>query len=388
MSGFFLAVYRFIYEQIVRRLIFRSTAQEAHHRMLRLLAWLDSSPLLCGLLALTQKITTTRQRIHIGGVILPSPFILAAGLVKGEGFDSEAEALAAVANNRNIMPGWRAMPAAAGLVEFGSFTRHPRIGNPGVVVWRDEPTRSTQNRVGLKNPGALAAAAFLAGRREQLPPIFGINIAASPGVTDPAHETQEVLEAFAAFIQQGIRPAWFTLNLSCPNTEDDPSCRQTESQTRQLCSAVISDLRSKHVDTPLWVKISPELSPEQYQILMRVFHEVGVKAVIATNTLPRPAQDNSSLIAGVGGGRLHQAALEAVRCLAQEQAAHGYAVDIIGCGGVMDRDTAHAFLNGGANAVQYWSALIYRGPLAAAVIAGELKRGRTSHAGRPRLARN
>jgi hypothetical protein len=72
MSSFFLAVYRFIYEHIVRRLVFRSTAQEAHHRMLRLLAWLDGSPLLCRLLALTQKTVSTPQRVLVGGVTLPS----------------------------------------------------------------------------------------------------------------------------------------------------------------------------------------------------------------------------------------------------------------------------------------------------------------------------
>lgn len=388
MRTLFLKLQRFGYEQVIRRVIFRSTAQQAHHRMLRLLAWLDGSPPLCGLLTLIKRTATINQAVTVGGVTLHSPFILAAGLVKGEGFTSESEALTVVALGRNIVPGWRAMPAIAGLVEFGSFTRHPRMGNPGVVVWRDEPTRSTQNRVGLKNPGARAAAAFLTKHRQHLPQVFGINIATSPGITNLSQELNDVLEAFAAFVEKDIYPAWFTLNLSCPNTEDDPSCRQTETQTRQLCSTVLSYLRSKNVDTPLWVKISPELAPEQYQILMQVFHQVGVNAVIATNTMPRPALDDSTLVAGIGGGQLHQAALAATRYLVQEKVAHSYAVDVIGCGGVMDALTAQAFLDSGAKAVQYWSALIYRGPLAAAVIAGELEHGRTSHAGRPRLARN
>ena len=41
----------------------------------------------------------------------------------------------------------------------------------------DPATRSTQNRVGLKNPGAQAAAAFLARNKTQLPTTYGINIA-------------------------------------------------------------------------------------------------------------------------------------------------------------------------------------------------------------------
>ncbi len=129
---------------------------------------------------------------------------------------------------RNIIPGWRCVPRLVGLVEFGSFTRWPRLGNPGVVVWRDVPTRSTQNRVGLRNPGALAAAEFLAARTKPIcPPQFGINIAVSPGVDDPDQQTDEVLAALAAFVERGVYPAWFTLNLSCPNTEDDPTGNQT-----------------------------------------------------------------------------------------------------------------------------------------------------------------
>lgn len=386
MRDLFLAVYQILYERALRRLIFRSSAQDAHHRMLRLLAWFDRSPLLCGLFVRLRRLTVKPHYVRTGGVTLLSPLILAAGLVKGEGFATEADALTAVASGRNIMPGWRSMPALAGSVEFGSFTRHPRLGNPGEVVWRDEASHSTQNRIGLKNPGARAASAFLAQHRHDLPVQFGINVAASPGVTDPEQETSEILEAFSAFIEQDVRPAWFTLNLSCPNTDDDPTGRQTEDQTRRLCGAVINLFQEKRVNTPLWVKISPELSSEQYGILMRVFHEVGVRAVIATNTLPHPTPTDATLTAGLGGRRLHPFALDAVRCLAQEKARHGYAVDVIGCGGALDGDTAQAFLSSGAAAIQYWTALIYRGPLAAVVIERELEHGRTAYAGGPRPA--
>jgi dihydroorotate dehydrogenase len=146
--------------------------------------------------------------LSVGGVDLPFSLILAAGWVKGDGFSSEEEALDAVAAGRNIIPGWRSMPALVGPVEFGSFTRWPRMGNLGTVLWRDVPTRSTQNRVGLKNPGAKAAATFLSQCRGNLPPCFGINIAVSPGVADPSQERHEVLESLDTFLQRGIFPSW------------------------------------------------------------------------------------------------------------------------------------------------------------------------------------
>lgn len=368
-----LAVSRFAYERLARPVIFRASAQTAHQRLMRLLGWLDASPILCRLLGSIHRLLFEYQEIEIGGVKLIYPLILAAGMVKGEGFQTETDALAAVEGGRNIIPGWRSVPDLLGLVEFGSFTRHPRMGNPGTVIWRDQPTRSTQNRVGLKNPGAVAAAAFLAKHRAYLPPQFGINIAVSPGVSDVQQQEAEVLEAVIAFLDQNIYATWFTLNISCPNTEDDPNGRQTETQTRQLCAALVEHIRSRQLTIPVWVKISPGLAAEQYRILMRVFHEVGVRAVIATNTLGWPAPDDPSLTAGVGGGRLHSCAMDAVRALVQEKMRYDYAVDVIGCGGVMDGRTYQDFLDCGAVAVQYWSALIYRGPLAAAVIQNELQ---------------
>lgn len=369
-----LSIYRMLYEGIVRRVIFRGSAQSSHEQALRLMRVLDSR--LFGFqLRLLNTLAFRPAPIETGGIKLDHPLVLAAGWVKGDGFDSEDEALIAVHQGRNIIPGWRAMPTLVGPVEFGSFTRWPRVGNSGNVLWRDERTLSTQNRIGLKNPGAQAAAAFLARHHRDLPACFGINIAVSPGVMDVQQERAEVLEAIDAFLHRRIYPSWFTLNLSCPNTEDDPLGNQTEAKALDLCGAVTERLSEAAADCgraiPLWVKVSPALAPEQYQRLMHAFHQAGVRAIIATNTLGLPAPDNPSVAAGVGGGKLHTLAVEAACLLAEESHRNGYSVDVIGCGGVMDGNSYSDFAQYGIRVVQYLSALIYRGPLAAAVITDE-----------------
>ena len=303
---------------------------------------------------------------------LESPLILAAGFVKGTASRTRTRHVRRL-SAENIIPGWRAIPRLLGPVEFGSFTRWPRTGNPGVVVWRHPATRSTQNRVGLRNPGARAAAAFLARHAADLPRTYGINVAVSPGVTDPDQEQREVTESVAAFLDAGLRPAWLTLNLSCPNTEDDPGSRQTEHGTRRLCAAVLAQLAPYGV--PLWVKLGPTLADEQLWVLMRVFAETGVRAVVATNTLPAPAPGDPDLSAGMAGGALYARALAVAGTLLDERDRMGVGVDVIGCGGVADGPTARAFLDRGAAAVQYWSVLVYRGPLAPALIAREAGRG-------------
>ncbi len=360
------------YQQLNKRLIFKASAQDAHESTIRLLRFLERSPLSSRLAGFLHLMTFTDSPTDVGGLRLSHPLILAAGFVKGDGFHSEAEALAALSQSkRNIIPGWRIMPALVGPVELGSFTRYPRMGNEGAVVWRDIESQSIQNRVGLKNPGARAAAQFLAQRKNKLPKEFGINIAVSPGVHDIQQRQAEVIESVEFFIAAGVLPTWFTLNISCPNTDDDPLGYQLEAETRQLCRAFIAHLRAHSLGMPLWVKISPNLAGGQYHALIRIFDEVGVKAIVATNTRPQASPDDATP-AGVGGGKLFEAALAAAAELCLEKRRMNYAVDLIGCGGIIDGATYRDYRRLGVKAAQYWSAIVYRGPLAAAIIESEL----------------
>lgn len=362
--------------QLWRPLIFRQSASQAHESVLDLLARMDSSTAAVESLRTINKLTFPQNRaVTVGGVKLPHPLILAAGFVKGIGFTDEGAALRAVRNGENIIPGWRALPALVGPVEFGSYTYQPRVGNPGTTLWRHPTTHSTQNRVGLRNPGAVAAASFLSLRRDYLPHIYGINIAVSPGLNDLNKEAEEVREAISAFLARGVHPSWFTLNLSCPNTEDDPEGNQTEAKASQLCGAVVNLLKDRASEIgreiPLWVKIGPGLDDVQYAALLRSFQETEVSAIIATNTIARPTPDNSGQLAGVGGGDLYEKAIKAVEALHLAAADIPNKIPVIGCGGIQDPATYAAFQRAGASAMQYWSALVYRGPLAAALILDE-----------------
>ena len=362
-----------IYSRIVRWFVFRVSAQQGHDWARRLLLAADRIPGLDRLGAALHQALFRREAIEVGGVRLSQSLILAAGALKGRGFSDEAAALEAVeSNSRNIIAGWRIVPALLGPVEYGSFTRQPRLGNAGTVVWRQPATRSTQNRVGLRNPGARAAARFLGVRRSHLPAEFGINIAATPELQDTDQQQRDIIESLDFFLDAGVHPSWFTLNISCPNTEDDPQARQLESESRQLCSAFVGRLHERGFEIPLWVKISPGLAAAQYSVLMRVFHEVGVRAVVATNTLAAPSPGDANQLAGVGGGDLFADALETVRLLLESKRRHNYAVDVIACGGILDGASFSAYRDLGVKAGQYWSALVYRGPLAAAMIQNEM----------------
>jgi dihydroorotate dehydrogenase len=342
-------------------------AQVGHARALAVMRQADRSRLLAAVLGRLGEVAFPARPTTVGGVRLRHPIILAAGLVKGDGFDGESEALAAVRAGRNVVPGWRSLPALLGAVEFGSYTRHPRLGNPGRVLWRDDATRSMHNRVGLRNPGAEAAAVFL-GSRPRLPGTWGVSLAVSPGVEDAGLAEREMREAGAAFAQafegRPDGPAWYTLNLSCPNTEDDPQGRQTEALARRLCAAL-----RETVPTPLWVKVGPDLSTRQLAGLVSAFRDCAVGAIVATNTVPRAAPGGGS--AGLSGAALRPMALDTVRRLRTIIGDGPGAPDIVACGGILEGRDLRAFQVAGARAAMLYSALVWRGPLAAAHILRE-----------------
>ncbi len=364
-----------LYSSFARSMLFRMEAQRGHDIARGLLRIIDRLPFSFALAAFCRSILVTRQTTRVGGVVLSQRLILAAGILKGAQKPARGRASEAAARKVYDIPGWRFVPSLAGPVEFGSFTRHPRAGNTGKVAWRTEESRSTQNRIGLRNVGACDAAQFLAQRARagQLTKEYGINIAVTPGVTDINDQKRDTIEALDYFLDAEVHPAWFTLNLSCPNTEDDPLHNQLANNMRLLCRAFVNRLQERADDRqiPLWIKIGPGLSPRQYHLIMQVAQETGVRAVIATNTLAKPSPDDDRQQAGVGGGELFPQALEAVRQLQAEKNRQGYDVDVIACGGILDGESLLAYEELGVKAAQYWSALVYRGPFAAAIIEHE-----------------
>lgn len=356
--------------RVLRPMLFRQPPQAAHEALLRRLAAWDDSGWAVGALRRLHQLSTQHAPLEVGGTTLNFPLMLAAGFVKGEGFASEAQALHALESGHNLIPGWRSVPALVGQVEFGSFTRYPRVGNSGTVLWRDVRSQSLQNRIGLRNPGARAAAYFLRARREHLPPVFGINLAVSPGVTDPQQQADELIEAADLFLDAHLNPSWLTLNLSCPNTDDDPAGHQTEALTRKLCASLVALIRRYRQPIPLWVKVSPNLSDAQYRALLAAAAEAGARAIIATNTLGAPTPDLKTT-AGISGGQLFPHSFDAAAKLQTLRFDLNAPLDIIACGGILNGTQWAAYRALGIYAAQVWSALIYRGPLALQLIESE-----------------
>lgn len=351
-----LGLYRVVW-WVIKRGLFRMPPDQAHESALRALSWLDRHEWTHPCLALIHEVAFEPEPTRVGGVELREPYILAAGMVKGRGFDAgESGALRAV--YPRLIPGCRVLPLLAGAVEFGSFTRSPRSGNGGSVLWRDPMSRSIRNRVGLRNPGVLAAASFLAANGG-LPECFGISIALTPELDGLSEQLDVLAASVRAFLNRDLRPSWFTLNLSCPNTEGDALYWHHAVRVDALCAAALKAA----ADIPVWVKVAPGLEADRYRVLAGVFRRRGIPAVIATNTLRKPEDWG-----GASGDLLRDEALRAARIFVDE------GLDVIASGGVLDGASAEQYRQAGVKAYMYYSALVFRGLLAAALIQQELKR--------------
>jgi dihydroorotate dehydrogenase len=95
---------------------------------------------------------------------------------------------------------------------------------------------------------------------------------------------------------------------------------------------------------------------------------------VATNTWARPAP-RAGGTAGASGAMLRPMALDTVSRLHALIERSGAALDIVACGGILSGADLLAFEAAGARAAMIYSALVFRGPLAAALILREADQG-------------
>jgi dihydroorotate dehydrogenase len=113
----------------------------------------------------------------------------------------------------------------------------------------------------------------------------------------------------------------------------------------------------------LLVKLSPDLSDEDVADVARQLVELPVDGVVATNTtISRPASlksPHASEAGGLSGRPLHPRSVAVVRAL---RATLGADFPIVGVGGVVSPEQGEETRAAGADLLQLYTGLIYRGP--------------------------
>ncbi len=322
---------------VMKPWLFRMDAERAHEWTTRMMRMAHSF----GLLTLGQE-RLPQTPVEVLGLKFPNVLGLAAGM------DKSASAVEA----------WAAL--GFGFVEVGTLTPRPQPGNPKPRLFRLPEHEALINRMGFNNPGIHSAVQRLSKRRTQA--VVGVNIGKNFD-TPNEDAVQDYLKGLKA--AYGVAD-YIAVNISSPNTKGLRDL-QAEDSIRSLLSALKTEqsrLAQEHGKMkPVLVKIAPDLEEAQIEALARVFNELAVDGVIATNTtINRAAVVGHPLEQEAGGLSGAPVKVRSTQVIQAFRSLLNPGTPIIGVGGIFSGADAQDKLRAGAQLVQVYSGLIYRGP--------------------------
>jgi dihydroorotate dehydrogenase len=326
---------------LTRPFLFSLDAEYAHDLTLDAIARLQGTPLRS-----LWSCSRVEDPVTLAGLRFPNRIGLAAGLDK----------------NGRCIDGFGAM--GFGFVEVGTVTPKPQPGNPKPRLFRLKSAYALINRLGFNNHGL---DAFVANVRRSKGfrasgGILGLNIGKN-AATPIEHAADDYLIALDGVIDHAD---YVTINVSSPNTKDLRSL-QGDEELDALLSLLIAQ-RDDHAQrhgrhVPLFLKIAPDLDEAQIRLIAATVQRLKVDGVIATNTtIARDAVKglpHAEEPGGLSGGPVFEPSNRVIRTL---RAALGLQTPIIGVGGVLSGANACAKLAAGADLVQVYTGLIYKGP--------------------------
>ncbi|MFM9923290.1 quinone-dependent dihydroorotate dehydrogenase [Variovorax sp. H27-G14] len=330
---------------LARPFLFGFDPEHAHEITLDGLARTQNTPLACAYSA-----PRVNDPIQLAGLTFPNRVGLAAGLDK----------------NARCIDAFAAM--GFGFVEVGTVTPKAQPGNPKPRMFRLPQRDALINRLGFNNDGLDAFLANVQKARcrkggvARSPMLLGLNIG-----KNAATPIERAVDDYLACLD-GVYPHadYVTINISSPNTANLRTL-QSDEALDALLGAVAERreaLGTRHNKrSPLFVKIAPDLDEAQVAVIAATLKRHGMDGVIATNTtLARDAVKglpHADEAGGLSGAPVRESSN---RVIAQLRAALGTGFPIIGVGGILSAADAKAKIAAGADVVQIYTGLIYRGP--------------------------
>ena len=344
---------------LTRPFLFGLDAEAAHDLTLGTLARLQNTPAQC----LWQG-PRIADPLELAGLTFPNRVGLAAGLDK----------------NGRCIDGLGAM--GFGFIEVGTVTPLPQPGNPKPRIFRLPQAQALINRLGFNNGGLQAFIANVQRARSfrAAGGVLGLNIgknAATP-IERAADDYLLGLESVYPYAD------YVTVNISSPNTKN-----LRELQGDAALDALLGALQARRLQlqkahrrpVPMFLKIAPDLDEAQVGVIADTLQRHRIDGVVATNTTLARSAVQGLPHADEAGGLSGAPVLDASnRVIGQLRSALGKGFPIIGVGGVMSAADARAKLEAGADLVQIYTGLIYKGP----GLVGEVARALQRHGGKTR----
>jgi len=322
---------------LAKPLLFQFDAETAHDITLKSLKLAEQ----LGALALypAPPVCQTRQ---VMGIHFPSPVGLAAGLDK----------------NGAVIDGMAAL--GFGFIEVGTVTPRPQPGNPKPRLFRVIEAQGIVNRFGFNNLGVDQLIKNV--KASKYKGVLGINI----GKNFDTPMENAVDDYLICMQKVYAHASYITVNISSPNTKNLRALQEKEAlsallSTLKLEQTKLADQHGRYV--PITLKIAPDLEHEQVKEIADLLVEHKIDGVIATNTtLSRQmvqGMKNAGEAGGLSGAPVRQKSTLVIQQLSQRLQG---ALPIIGVGGILCGADAVEKIAAGADLVQIYSGLIYKGP--------------------------
>ena len=329
---------------LVRPFLFGLDAETAHELTMASLARTQGTPL-----SLAYCSARVDDPIELAGLKFANRVGLAAGLDK----------------NARCIDGLAAM--GFGFVEVGTVTPKAQSGNPKPRMFRLPEANALINRLGFNNEGldAFIANVQRSGVRQsnsKTPLILGLNI--GKNATTPI---ENAVDDYLVCLD-GVYPHadYVTVNISSPNTKNLRALQSDEALDGLL--SAIAERRDKLIKqhgkrVPIFVKIAPDLDEAQVDVIAAALQRHEMDGVVATNTtLARDAVQGMRYAEEAGGLSGSPVLAASNLVISQLRAALGKGFPIIGVGGIMSGADAVSKIKAGADVVQIYTGLIYKGP--------------------------
>jgi len=278
-----------------------------------------------------------RLAVQAFGLDFPNPLGLAAG------FDKNGEAVDAI------------LRFGFGFAEVGTVTPQPQAGNARPRIFRLLQDRGIINRLGFNSRGHTYVHRRLLARAAK-PGLVAVNLGANKDSEDRIADYAEGVKTFADVA------SFFVINISSPNT---PGLRDLQRQQalNDLLPNVLAARDAAARRVPVVVKIAPDLTLNELDGVIRVCRAFLIDGLAVSNTtLARPEQLTDHEIAKQHGGLSGRPLFHlSTWLLAQAYLRVEGQFPLIGIGGVENAATALAKIEAGADLIELYSALVYKG---------------------------
>ena len=252
-----------------------------------------------------------------------------------------------------------------GFVEVGTITPLKQYGNPKPRVFRLVEDEALINRLGFNNLGAENVINRINSNKKI--GILGINIGPNK---DTENRTEDYLKCLKIFHQVAD---YITINISSPNTENLRKLHD-QKQLDDLLKNIEKEKKNLDSKIPIVVKVSPDIKNSEIDEISNVLLSNNVKGVIISNTSDSTRESLNNIQKHQKGGLSGKPIKSKSTILINKffKSLQGK-IKIIGVGGVDSGASAYEKFLAGANYIQLYTGMVYRGPNIVSMIKKELK---------------